>query len=202
MGNHDNRRLATRIKPSRTDLFNILLKTLPGITITYYGEEIGMTNVWISWEDTVDPQACRTNPDIYEQNSRDPERTPFQWDSSENSGFSTANKTWLPLATNYTDCNVELETSQERSFLKNFRDLIALRENPTMKHGGLQIVPIDTEVMAYKRAIENYPQADIVAVVLNLEGNTKTINLNAYLSNLPTKMTVVVSSIHSALVKG
>lgn len=36
------------------------------------GEEIGMTDVWISWEDTVDPQACRTNPNIYESFSRDP----------------------------------------------------------------------------------------------------------------------------------
>lgn len=42
------------------------------------GEEIGMTDVWISWEDTQDPQACRTNPDIYEPYSRDPARTPFQ----------------------------------------------------------------------------------------------------------------------------
>lgn len=35
MGNHDNKRLASRYGPARTDLFNILLKTLPGITVTY-----------------------------------------------------------------------------------------------------------------------------------------------------------------------
>lgn len=35
LGNHDNKRLASRYGPARTDLFNILLKTLPGIAVTY-----------------------------------------------------------------------------------------------------------------------------------------------------------------------
>lgn len=38
-----------------------------------------MTDQWLSWNDTVDPAACNSNPSIYEQFSRDPERTPFQW---------------------------------------------------------------------------------------------------------------------------
>lgn len=40
LGNHDNQRVSSRWKPSRTDIFNILLKTLPGITITYYVSEM------------------------------------------------------------------------------------------------------------------------------------------------------------------
>lgn len=46
------------------------------------GEEIGMTNVHVSWEDTVDPQACNTNNVVWHENSRDPARTPFQWDAT------------------------------------------------------------------------------------------------------------------------
>lgn len=45
-----------------------------------------MTDVFISWEDSVDPQACNTDPDTYLKVSRDPCRTPFQWDDSENAG--------------------------------------------------------------------------------------------------------------------
>lgn len=84
-----------------------------------------------------------------------------------------------------------------------FRDLADLRENPTMKYGGLQIDAIDTEILVYKRSIENDSNADIIVVILNLEGSKKTINLNDKLSDLPAKMKVVTSSIHSkTLVKG
>jgi alpha-glucosidase len=42
----------------------------------YKGEEIGMVDVWISWNDTVDPAGCNTNPNDYNTASRDPARTP------------------------------------------------------------------------------------------------------------------------------
>lgn len=199
LGNHDQRRLASRYDPSRVDVFNILLKTLPGITVTYYGEEIGMTDVFISWEDTVDPQACRTNPDIYESYSRDPARTPFQWDSSRNAGFSSAAKTWLPLATNYSDCNVELQESQENSHLKIFRQLISLREDATFKYGGLQIAAVDDDVLVYKREIlgQSETNGNIFVVVLNFGATDKVVDLNASLNGIPSKLKVVVSSIHS-----
>lgn len=45
-----------------------------------------MTDVYISWEDSVDPQACNSNPDRYYDLSRDPARTPYQWDASANAG--------------------------------------------------------------------------------------------------------------------
>lgn len=88
LGNHDNKRLASRYGPARTDLFNIFLKTLPGVAITYNGEELGLTDVYLSWKDTVDPQACRTNESYFQTVSRDPARTPFQWDDSVSAGNS------------------------------------------------------------------------------------------------------------------
>lgn len=55
--------------------------------IVCQGEEIGMKDGFISWEDTVDPSACNTDDPInYVQTSRDPERTPFQWNSEKNAG--------------------------------------------------------------------------------------------------------------------
>lgn len=51
------------------------------------GEEIGMEDGFVSWEDTVDPSGCNTDDPInYWQASRDPERTPFQWNSNKNAG--------------------------------------------------------------------------------------------------------------------
>ena len=66
------------------------LLLLPGVSVTYYGEEIGMTDAYISWKDTVDPEGCRAGKANYLSSSRDPERTPFQWNDSVAAGkFST-----------------------------------------------------------------------------------------------------------------
>lgn len=99
-----------------------------------------MTDVYISWENTVDPQACRTNPDTFHYASRDPARTPFQWNSTHNAGFSTAQKTWLPLPENYTACNVELQERHKRSHLKVFKALLELRKHKVMRYGYLSTV--------------------------------------------------------------
>lgn len=104
------------------------------------GEELGMTDVHISWADTQDPQACNTNSTVYETVSRDPARTPFQWDSGANAGFSTAAKTWLPVAQNYTLNNVQLQTQQLHSHLKVFKSLLKLRHHPTMQYGQISTV--------------------------------------------------------------
>lgn len=87
IGNHDQHRVASRLGNSKlVDAWNTLLLLLPGTTITYQGEELGMEDGNISWEDTEDPQACNGPEEGYEQRSRDPARTPFQWDDSKNAG--------------------------------------------------------------------------------------------------------------------
>ena len=44
------------------DAFNLITMTLPGVAVTYQGEEIGMVNTDISYEDTVDPSGCNCGP--------------------------------------------------------------------------------------------------------------------------------------------
>jgi alpha-glucosidase len=86
MGNHDRSRTATRY-PGRADQMTMLAMVLPGIAVTYNGEEIAMEDkLDISWEATQDPQACNTDPQHYKTYTRDPNRTPFQWDDSKNAG--------------------------------------------------------------------------------------------------------------------
>lgn len=65
----------------------MLSMILPGMAVTYNGDEIGMVDKRdISWEDTQDPQACNAGKEQYKKVSRDPERTPFQWDATKNAG--------------------------------------------------------------------------------------------------------------------
>ena len=47
------------------DGFNMLSLLLPGVAVTYNGEEIGMTNTLVSWEDTVDPAGINCGPDHF-----------------------------------------------------------------------------------------------------------------------------------------
>ena len=59
--------------------------------MTYNGEEIGMTDTYVSWERTVDPVGCLAGKAEYEVKSRDPSRTPFQWNNSVAAGkFTTS----------------------------------------------------------------------------------------------------------------
>lgn len=61
---------------------------LPGTPIVYNGDELGMEDTFIRWDQTVDPPALNAGPNRYEEVTRDKERTPFHWDSSENAGNS------------------------------------------------------------------------------------------------------------------
>lgn len=86
MGNHDRSRTATRY-PGRADQMTMLAMILPGIAVTYNGEEIAMEDkLDISWKETQDPQACNAGEEHYKEHSRDPNRTPFQWDNTTNAG--------------------------------------------------------------------------------------------------------------------
>lgn len=78
-----------------------------------------MTDGYVSYADTKDPQACNTNdPENYASKSRDPERTPFHWDSTAFAGFTNGTSTWLPMASNYQTVNVAVQETATKSHLK------------------------------------------------------------------------------------
>lgn len=105
MGNHDNHRVASRLHSENVDAFNMLLAILPGVMVTYNGEEIGMEDGEVTCAQGHDPQAIK-NCSIFGKVSRDFERTPYQWDNTSNAGFSIANKTWLPVSKKYLKTNL------------------------------------------------------------------------------------------------
>lgn len=130
----------------------MLVMILPGVSVTYQGEEIGMTDGEISWEDTVDPWGCNSNPNIYEQYTRDPERTPFQWTGGTNSGFTNGSSTWLPLAADYATINVEKELSDDHSHLKIYKALVALRKSSkTLQNGSTKYQALSEDIFVVQR---------------------------------------------------
>lgn len=171
LGNHDNWRIGSRTRPELMDAFNILTLTLPGVAVTYQGEEIGMINTDISYEDTVDPAGCNCGPDHYDDSncSRDPERTPMQWSASEpNAGFSDAPKTWLPVNPNYVDVNVESESLDPNSHLNFYKTgIIARYSDPAFDVG---YVKIETKgnILAFSRTVDPDPNNNIYPTYVTL----------------------------------
>jgi alpha-glucosidase len=135
LGNHDRPRIATRVGREQARLAHMLLLTLRGTPTCYYGDEIGMQNVPIPRELMHDPPG-KENP----VHSRDPERTPMQWDSSPNAGFCPPEvRPWLPLASDYQTYNVAVEQQDPRSFLTLVRRLLTLRRtSPALTVGSQQ----------------------------------------------------------------
>ncbi len=142
-GNHDNPRLVTRLGEEDARSAALLQMTLPGVAYVYYGEEIGMRNVAIPKD---------RMHDVY-YHSRDPERTPMQWSSALNAGFSTAKETWLPVGDDYDEHNVEVERHTPHSFYRLYHRLIELRHTrPSLCHGTIQILEVDhPDVLCFVR---------------------------------------------------
>ncbi|XP_030387442.1 maltase A3 [Scaptodrosophila lebanonensis] len=168
MGNHDQRRVGSRYGEERIDLMNMLQMFMPGVSITYMGEELGMTDLDISWEDTRDPAACNSNSSIYEQFTRDPGRTPFQWSSEANAGFSSTSNTWLPINPNYVTVNVETEAASDSSHLSIYKQLSQLRKSKTLQYGSVSYASIGDNVLAIKRSLKGEPSYVLVANVLGI----------------------------------
>lgn len=199
LGNHDQHRVATRLGEGRTDLINILLQTLPGIAVTYQGEELGLRNTHLTWEETVDPSACNTNDPInYEASSRDGCRTPFPWDGDLlYGGFSNAtNGTWLPINSDYTQgYNVKSQEAANNSHLKIFKRLTKLRKNNVLRQGTYEsTLTNDDNVIVYLRRYES----DLAVVILNFGGNATVDVISAFPDTktpLPTQLPVYAASL-------
>uniref|UniRef100_A0A1L8DQX4 alpha-glucosidase n=1 Tax=Nyssomyia neivai TaxID=330878 RepID=A0A1L8DQX4_9DIPT len=198
LGNHDNKRIATRFGIERADLINIFLQTLPGIAITYNGEELALKDVYISWEDTIDPAGCNTSPDVYDQYSRDPVRTPFPWNSQKNAGFSNSSTTWLPVSLDYQTVNVEAQEKAAISHLKTFRKLTSMRRREkALTQGNFKMKVVGTDILAYERRIPNTQPKENFVIILNLSNNTHKINIHELFPQMSQKYLVEVASLHS-----
>ncbi len=149
LGNHDKHRIATRVGRAQARVASMLLLTLRGTPTSYYGDELAMVDVEIP------PEMVRDVQELGKPGlglGRDPERTPMQWDSSPNAGFTTA-QPWLPVSPDYALYNVATEQEAPASMLRLFRQLLALRRSSlALSIGSYTDVPADSpEVFSFLR---------------------------------------------------
>ena len=162
LGNHDRPRIATRVGFDQARIAAMLLLTLRGTPTIYYGDEIGMADVFIPKEEIQDPQGLNMpEKDL----SRDPCRTPMQWSPASNGGFSDS-KPWLRLADDASVLNVEHQKKDDYSMLSLYKRLISLRKNePSLSQGGYRPLSADPFLIGY---IREQAGSSSFLVVLNL----------------------------------
>jgi alpha-glucosidase len=153
-------------------LMGALYLTLRGTPIMYYGEEIGMkTTPPTRKEDVKDPIGRTGWPT---EKGRDGERTPMQWDGSENAGFSKGTP-WLPVPPTYKTHNVADESKDPNSVLEFYKKVLKLRRtNRALLDGSYaSINESDANVLSYLRLYKEHG----VVVALNMSGTAQKVKL-------------------------
>ena len=166
--NHDEPRGVSRFLPAYaqtpegTKMLATVNLLLRGIPFIYQGQEIGMKNAkWNSIDEFDDIStkdqyqiareaglSDREAMEVCNRMSRDNARTPMQWTSEENAGF-TKGTAWLKINPDYKEINVEDQENNPDSVLNYYRKLIALRKSDEFKN-----------VFTYGEFIPEYEEMD------------------------------------------
>ena len=175
LNNHDNARSYDRYGDGKHNeaiakLMAALYLTLRGTPIMYYGEELGMkTTPPARREDVKDPIGKLGWP---KEKGRDGERTPMQWNTGVNAGFSET-KPWLPVPPTFKTHNVASEAANPDSILAFYKKLLALRHTNSALLDG-KYVPLnenDPNVLSYLRQYKD----QTVLVALNMSGKAQEV---------------------------
>jgi alpha-glucosidase len=175
LSNHDQPRNYNRYNndgdaEKRAKVAAMMLLTLRGTPFIYYGEEIGMKNFKIPKNKIADPAGKKFWPFYM---GRDCSRTPMQWSSEINAGFTNGNL-WLPVGMDYKKVNVEDQLNDKYSLLNFYKKLIKIRKQKiSLTHGTWKAVSKGTTgVFAYIREYEN----EMLCIVLNFAKKPQTLN--------------------------
>jgi alpha-glucosidase len=175
LGSHDEHRIATRFGPKNARAAQMLLLTLWGTPIMYYGDELGLQDVPIPPERMQDPWEQRV-PGL--GLGRDPQRTPMQWDETPNAGFTNEDvQPWLPLADDYKAVNVAVQEEAPTSHLNFTRTLLRLRRAMPVLHQKGVFTFIDDlpdDILAFTRGMDR----GRVIVIVNFGEKEHTLNLS------------------------
>jgi len=180
-----------------------------GTAYWYYGDELGMTNAGFEKiEDYKDMPALNEyqhQKDIggnilqfieeLKFSSRDNGRTPMQWDSTVNAGFTTGTP-WISTNTNYKNINVAASEQNPVSCLNYFRKMVSLRKsNEILVYGKYTLLDKNnTDVYAYTRELNGRK----FLFLLNFKNKTAAVNSGIDLS----KSKILISNYKNASVNG
>ncbi|MBB3660769.1 oligo-1,6-glucosidase [Rhizobium sp. BK650] len=193
-GNHDLPRAVSKYGDVKgypvesAKMLATVLHLLKGTPFIYQGEEIGMTNApFTKIEQYRDIETLNMHrlhleaglsPEDFikgaNENGRDNARTPMQWTSGANAGFTTGIP-WIEVNENYATINAEVAMSDEHSIWNHYRKLISLRKAyPVIVYGRFQsYLDQHPDVLAYTRTLDTQR----LTVLSNFSARTITFDL-------------------------
>ena len=157
LGNHDNARMNVHRTPDELELIMAFGITMPGVPFIYYGNEIGMRQLYDmpQIEGAYQPRAGA--------------RTPMQWTSGMNRGFSSADfsKLYLPVDTSKGAPNVETEQKDPASLLNRVKKLIHLKHTEPALAAYAEFTPLYAKENTYPFIYTRTNGSDVLLVVIN-----------------------------------
>jgi alpha-glucosidase len=155
--NHDAPRCISRWCPPDMDrqhyakLTNALLLTLRGNPILYQGEELGLPQADVAFEDLQDPEAIANWPRTL---GRDGARTPMPWAKGNSYAGFSEQKPWLPVGQGHAELSAALQEKDADSVLNFTRRMLAVREqSPALRLGDVQFPDVPEPLLAIRREL-------------------------------------------------
>lgn len=178
------------------DGYNALIALLPGVLVTYNGEEIGQENGEVSYEQCQDPNACDAGEEYFNQYSRDFARTPFQWDNTTNAGFNDGATPWLPVSLKYLQKNLLYQSADGvKSHYHNYQELLQLRHESAIVSGKLKYAAFSDNTLGITRTLTD---GFSYVLIFNINDEEETISLVQGFSAISTQLEVVLASVNSS----
>ncbi|MEZ5883820.1 MAG: alpha-amylase family glycosyl hydrolase [Paracoccaceae bacterium] len=152
--NHDVMRHVSRwnLSDAAARAYVTLLMCLRGSVCLYQGEELGLPEAEIAYEDLQDPYGIEFWPEF---RGRDGCRTPMVWSRDQaHAGFSTQ-KPWLPVPSSHLDRAVDRQEADPGALLHHYRHAIALRRaHPALRKGAMRDLTVAGDVLSFLREAE------------------------------------------------
>jgi alpha-glucosidase len=163
-----------------TRLAATMLLTMRGSVCLYQGEELGLTEAELAFEDLADPYGIEFWPQF---KGRDGCRTPMVWQSQSHLGaFSTSPRAWLPVPADHLARAVDVQRASNDSVLHYYRSMIDFRKrHPALKSGSIETYDMPEGILAFRRKGEG---EDLICIY-NMRDTAQVVPLPAGLDPRP-----------------
>jgi alpha-glucosidase len=176
IGNHDVARVATRwnvTSEQALKTYMAMLLTLRGSVCIYQGEELGLTEAELRFEDLVDPYGITFWP---EYKGRDGCRTPMVWHPKQAHGGFSESRPWLPVYDEHVNAAVAIQHDEENSVLAAYRAFLGWRKTqPVLLEGDIEFLKSPKDTLVFTREHDG----ETLLVALNLSNHKATVTLPA-----------------------